>query len=46
MVDINSIIKTKKAVFLAPMAGVTDMAFRSICRDMGADLSYTEMVIG
>ena len=44
MVDINSIIKTKKAVFLAPMAGVTDMAFRSICRDMGADLSYTEMV--
>lgn len=29
---------------LAPMAGVTDAAFRGICRTMGAALSYTEMV--
>ncbi len=29
---------------LAPMAGVTDAAFRSICREMGAGLTYTEMV--
>ena len=29
---------------LAPMAGVTDAAFRSICRKMGAGLTYTEMV--
>ena len=29
---------------LAPMAGVTDMAFREICRAMGADFSFTEMV--
>lgn len=29
---------------LAPMAGVTDMAFRSICREMGAGLSCTELV--
>ena len=29
---------------LAPMAGVTDLAFRSICRQMGAGLTYTEMV--
>ncbi len=29
---------------LAPMAGVTDAAFRGICRGMGADFSYTEMV--
>lgn len=26
------------------MAGVTDLAFREICRGMGADFSYTEMV--
>lgn len=29
---------------LGPMAGVTDMAFRSICRELGADLTCTEMV--
>ena len=29
---------------LAPMAGVTDSAFRSICRGMGAAGTYTEMV--
>ncbi|MFD3155561.1 tRNA dihydrouridine synthase DusB [Haloimpatiens sp. FM7330] len=31
-------------VFLAPMAGVTDIAFREICKEMGCGLSYTEMV--
>ncbi|URZ14700.1 tRNA dihydrouridine synthase DusB [Clostridium felsineum] len=31
-------------VFLAPMAGVTDIIFRKICRKMGADLCFTEMV--
>ncbi len=31
-------------VFLAPMAGVTDIAFRRICRRWGAELTYTEMV--
>ena len=29
---------------LAPMAGVTDLAFRCICRDLGAGLTVTEMV--
>jgi len=29
---------------LAPMAGVTDLAFRTICREYGAGLTYTEMV--
>lgn len=29
---------------LAPMAGVTDIAFRTICREMGAALTYSEMV--
>ena len=29
---------------LAPMAGVTDLAFRTICREFGAGLTFTEMV--
>lgn len=29
---------------LAPMAGVTDLAFRRICRSFGADYTTTEMV--
>lgn len=29
---------------LAPMAGVTDAAFRQICHENGADLTYTELV--
>lgn len=31
-------------VILAPMAGVSDLAFRQVCREMGADLAYSEMV--
>jgi len=31
-------------VVLAPMAGVTDTCFRSICREMGAALVFTEMI--
>lgn len=31
-------------VFLAPLAGVTDIAFRSICKEMGCGLVYSEMV--
>jgi len=30
--------------FLAPLAGVSDRPFRSICRRMGASFAYTEMV--
>ena len=37
-------IQLKSNVFLAPMAGVTDLAFRIICDRFGAGLSYTEMV--
>ena len=29
---------------LAPMAGITDSAFRSVCAELGASLTYTEMV--
>ena len=38
----NIIINSKLA--LAPMAGVTDFAFRTICRELGAGLTYTEMI--
>ncbi|MBQ4526895.1 MAG: tRNA dihydrouridine synthase DusB [Clostridia bacterium] len=31
-------------IFLAPMAGVTDLAFRIICKRWGAGLVYSEMV--
>jgi len=31
-------------VFLAPMAGITDMAFRLLCKEKGCGFVYTEMV--
>lgn len=31
-------------LILAPMAGVTDLPFRLLCKEKGADLIYTEMV--
>jgi nifR3 family TIM-barrel protein len=31
-------------IFLGPMAGVTDLPFRLLCKEKGADLVYTEMV--
>lgn len=43
MVKIGDIEITGRLT-LAPMAGVTDFAFRSICREMGAALTATEMV--
>jgi nifR3 family TIM-barrel protein len=37
-------IEFENNLILAPMAGVTDVAFRSICIDYGADAGVTEMV--
>ncbi len=34
----------KNRFFLAPMAGITDAAFRTICAEFGAAVTYTEMV--
>lgn len=34
----------KNSLFLAPMSGVTDPAFRTICRKMGADVCVSEFV--
>lgn len=37
-------LEFKNNVFLAPMAGVTDIAFRGLCKEQGCGLVYTEMV--
>ena len=37
-------ITINSALALAPMAGVTDLAFRTICRELGAGYTVTEMV--
>lgn len=37
-------IDIPNSVFLAPMAGVTDLPFRLLCKEMGCGLVYTEMV--
>ncbi len=34
----------KGKIILAPMAGITDYAFRSVCRELGADLCVSEMI--
>ncbi|HIS59248.1 MAG TPA: tRNA dihydrouridine synthase DusB, partial [Candidatus Faecousia faecipullorum] len=37
-------LQVDKPLFLAPMAGVTDWAFRTICARLGAGVTVTEMV--
>lgn len=37
-------IELQTPLVLAPMAGVTDWAFRTICASLGADITVTEMV--
>ena len=34
----------KNSIFLAPMAGITDTVFRTLCKKMGASHVYTEFV--
>jgi tRNA-dihydrouridine synthase B len=43
MPDISYILP-KQALLLAPMEDVTDLSFRIICRELGADLVFTEFV--
>ena len=37
-------VELNNNVFLAPMAGISDMPFRVLCKEKGAGLVYTEMV--
>lgn len=37
-------IEVENPIFLAPMAGVTDWAFRTVCARLGAGVTVTEMV--
>ena len=37
-------LELENNVFLAPMAGVTDLPFRLLCKEMGCGLVYSEMV--
>ncbi|MHB1687782.1 MAG: tRNA dihydrouridine synthase DusB [Ignavibacteriaceae bacterium] len=37
-------INIKNAVLLAPMEDITDVSFRLVCKELGADVVYTEFV--
>ena len=37
-------VEFENNIFLAPMAGIADKAFRELCRQYGAGYSVTEMV--
>mgnify|MGYP000625830625 CR=1 FL=1 len=37
-------VELENNIFLAPMAGITDLPFRLICKEQGAGLVYTEMI--
>ncbi|MCL2095859.1 MAG: tRNA dihydrouridine synthase DusB [Oscillospiraceae bacterium] len=37
-------IKLERGLFLAPLAGVSDNAFRQVCREAGAEHTATEMI--
>ena len=37
-------VTIERGILLAPMEDVTDLPFRLICKEMGADLMYTEFV--
>ena len=37
-------INIEKALLLAPMEDVTDIAYRRLCKELGADVVYTEFV--
>lgn len=37
-------IELKHGLFLAPLAGVSDRAFRSVCRKFGAECTVSEMI--
>ena len=42
--NIGNITLCNRAVLLAPMEDVTDIGFRLLCKQMGADMVYSEFV--
>ncbi len=44
MMQIGNIQFESFPVILAPMEDITDLSFRLICKEMGADLMYTEFI--
>lgn len=44
-VEKNSILKQTSTLFLAPMAGFSDVTFRGLCRKYGADVMVSEFVM-
>lgn len=42
MIDVQQLVHKKS--WLAPLAGVTDTVFRSICKECGADVVVSEMI--
>ena len=39
-------VEIKNKLILAPLAGYTNQVYRQICHDLGAGLTYTEMITG
>ena len=37
-------VELENNIFLAPMAGITDLPFRLICKEFGPGLVFTEMI--
>jgi tRNA-dihydrouridine synthase B len=44
LVKIGDILTTEFPLLLAPMEDVSDPPFRALCKEMGADVVYTEFI--
>ena len=42
--NISNLLKSYKLFFLAPLAGYTDLPFRSVVKQFGCDLTFSEMI--